>query len=105
LEVPAIDGHHVERVDQFGRPHERRLRKVYLVLSDHGVHTSWATLHEQLSTSHQVQTIVLPATDGQTLRIRKASTPKAIYREIYRTLQIPHEIMKPVRTWALTESR
>jgi transposase len=71
---------------------------------DQGVHTSWATLREQLST-HQVQTIVLPATNGQTLRIRKASTPEAIHREIYRTLQIPHEVMKPVKTWAPTESR
>ena len=71
---------------------------------DQGIHTSWATLRAQLST-HQVQTIVLPATNGQTLRIRKASTPEAIHREIYRTLQIPHEVMKPVRTWAPTESR
>ena len=43
--------------------------------------------------------------NGQTLRIRKASTPEAIHREIYRTLQIPHEVMKPVKTWAPTESR
>jgi transposase len=71
---------------------------------DHGVHTSWATLREQLST-HQVQTIVLPATNGQTLRIRKGSTPEAIHREIYHTLQIPQEVMKPVKTWAPTESR
>jgi transposase len=71
---------------------------------DQGVHTSWATLREQLST-HQVQTIVLPATNGQTLRIRKGSTPETIHREIYRTLQIPHEVMKPVKTWAPTESR
>jgi transposase len=71
---------------------------------DQSIHTSWATLRAQLST-HQVQTIVLPATNGQTLRIRKASTPEVIHREIYRTLQIPHEVMKPVRTWAPTESR
>ena len=71
---------------------------------DQGIHTSWATLREQLST-HQVQTIVLPATNGQTLRIRKASTPEAIHREIYRTLHIPPEIMKPVKTWTPTQSR
>lgn len=70
---------------------------------DQGVHTSWATLREQLST-HQVVTVVLPATDGQTLRIRKASTPEASHREIYRTLQIPHEVMKPVKTWEPPES-
>ena len=41
---------------------------------DQGRHTSWATLREQLST-HQVATVVLPAIDGRTLKIRKASTP------------------------------
>src|SRR6202795_2765748 len=70
---------------------------------DQGVHTSWATLREQLS-AHQVVTVVLPATNGQTLRIRKGSTPDAIHREIYRTLQIPSEVMKPVKTWAPTPS-
>jgi transposase len=70
---------------------------------DQGVHTSWATLREQLST-HQVVTVVLPATNGQTLRIRKGSTPEAIHREIYRVLKIPQEVMKPVKTWAPTPS-
>ena len=65
---------------------------------DQGRHTSWATLREQLST-HQVSTVVLPAIDGRILRLRKASTPDNIHREIYRVLQIPHEIMKPVKTW------
>ncbi len=70
---------------------------------DRGVHTSWATLREQLST-HHVLTVVLPATNGQTLRIRKTSTPDAIHREIYATLQIPSEVIKPVKTWAPTQS-
>ena len=65
---------------------------------DAGVHTSWATLREQLST-HQVMTVVLPTTNGRTLRIRKGSMPEAIHREIYRTLGIPHEVMTPVKTW------
>ena len=65
---------------------------------DQGVHTSWATLREQLST-HQVVTVVLPAANGQTLRLRTSSTPEAIHHEIYRTLQIPSEVMKPMRTW------
>jgi transposase len=68
---------------------------------DQGVHTSWATLREQLST-HQVVTVVLPTTTGQTLRLRKASTPEAMHREIYRILQIPHEVVKPVKTWVST---
>jgi hypothetical protein len=65
---------------------------------DHGVHTSWATLCEQLST-HQLLTVVLPATNGQTLRIRRASTPEPMHHEIYDTLHIPSEIIKPVKTW------
>jgi transposase len=65
---------------------------------DYGWHTSWATLREQLST-HQVATVILPAIDGRVLKIRKASTPDAVHREIYRVLQIPDEVMKPVKTW------
>ncbi len=65
---------------------------------DQGRHTSWATLREQLST-HQVATVVLPAIDGRILKIRKASTPDDVHREIYRVLQVPHEVMKPVKTW------
>jgi len=65
---------------------------------DQGRHTSWATLREQLST-HQVATVVLPTIDGRVLKIRKASTPDDVHREIYRVLQIPHEVMKPVKTW------
>ncbi len=65
---------------------------------DQGLHTSWATLREQLST-HQVATVVLPAIDGRILKIRKASTPDDVHREIYRVLQIPGDVMKPVKTW------
>ena len=65
---------------------------------DHGWHTSWATLREQLST-HQVATVVLPALDGRILKIRKASSPDEGHQEIYRVLQIPHDVMKPVKTW------
>jgi hypothetical protein len=31
--------------------------------------------------------------------IRKGTTPEPIHREIYATLQIPAEVMKPVKTW------
>jgi transposase len=65
---------------------------------DHGWHTSWATLREQLST-HQVATVVLPAIDDRILTIRKASTPDDVHREIYRVLQVPPEVMTPVKTW------
>lgn len=65
---------------------------------DDGVHTSWATLRDQLST-HQVATIVLPASNGDILKIRKGSTPDPIQKHIYRTLDIPEEVMEPIKTW------
>ena len=68
---------------------------------DHGVHTSWGTLREQLST-HQVVTVVLPATNGKTLRIRKGTTPEAVHQKIYQILGIPAEVMRPVTTWRPT---
>jgi len=65
---------------------------------DQGVHTSWATLREQLAT-HQVITVALPTSSGKLLKIRKGSTPEPIHREIYRTLRIPDEMMTPVKAW------
>ena len=65
---------------------------------DAGVHTSWWTLRQQLST-HQVVTVVLPTGDGRALKIRKGTTPEPAHRDIYSTLKIPTEVIKPVRTW------
>ena len=65
---------------------------------DAGIHTSCATLREELRT-HQVVTVVLPASNGDVLKIRKGSTPDPRHKAIYATLHIPAEVMKPVRTW------
>lgn len=65
---------------------------------DQGIHTSWATLRQQLST-HQIVTAVLPTTDGNLLKIRRATTPDPQQRLIYRVLAIPEEVMPPIRTW------
>ena len=65
---------------------------------DQGVHTSWWSLRQQLST-HQVVTVVLPTSDGKILKIGKATTPEPAHRQIYATLKIPGEVMKPVKTW------
>jgi len=35
------------------------------------------------------------------LKIRKATTPEPLHHEIYVTLRIPDEVMKPVKTWHL----
>jgi len=63
-----------------------------------GIHTSWWTIRQQLRT-HQVATIVLPTTDGRVLKIRKGTIPETEHRQIYATLRIPAEVMKPVKTW------
>lgn len=65
---------------------------------DQGIHTSWWSLRQALST-HQVATVVLPTQNGMVLRIRKGSTPEPQHRDIYRVLQIPSEVMRPVKTW------
>lgn len=62
------------------------------------IHTSWATLRDQLST-HQVVTVVLPTPDGQLLKIRKGTTPEKQHELIYDSLDIPHEVMAPVKIW------
>jgi transposase len=61
---------------------------------DQGTHTSWWSLRQQLST-HQIVTVVLPTNNGQTLKIRKGTTPEPTHRAIYETLGIPMEVMKP----------
>ncbi|MGH9338182.1 MAG: hypothetical protein ACRD1R_00970 [Acidobacteriota bacterium] len=65
---------------------------------DQGIHTSWWTLCRQLST-HKVVTVVLPICDAAVLKVRKATTPEALHRQIYSSLKIPAEIMRPVKTW------
>lgn len=67
-------------------------------LIDRGRHTSWATVRETLA-SHQVATVVLPTTTDGELRIRQDSVPEEQHKELYKLLEVPARIMKPVRTW------
>ncbi|MDH4188431.1 MAG: IS1634 family transposase [Nitrospira sp.] len=66
---------------------------------DAGIHTSWATLRDELTT-HQVVTVALPTESGGVLRIRKGTTPEASHRLIYETLQMPVGVMAPIKTWS-----
>jgi transposase len=61
---------------------------------DQGTHTSWWSLRQQLST-HQIVTVGLPTGNGQTVKIRKGTTPEPTHRAIYATLGIPMEVMTP----------
>jgi transposase len=63
-----------------------------------GVHTSWWTLRQHLST-HQVVTVVLHEANGnRVLKTRRATTPEPLHREIYATLRIPTEVIRPTQT-------
>jgi transposase len=68
-------------------------------LLDQGLHTSWATVRDTLKT-HQVCTIVLPTSSGQTLRIRKAATPEKEVAELYRFLRVPNQVIRPTSRWS-----
>jgi transposase len=75
------------------------LAAIEKTLVDQGRHTSWATVRDTLKT-HQVCTIILPTKSGQTLRIRKASTPEKDVAELYKLLRLPDQVIKPVSRWA-----
>ena len=64
---------------------------------DKGIHTSWGSIRQELST-HQVVTVVLPTADGRVLKIRKGGSPEPLHRKIYETLRVPLQVMKPIKT-------
>jgi transposase len=78
------------------------LTAIEKTLLDAGLHTSWATVREQLKT-HQVNTIVLPTEGGMELRIRKATVPEPIHEELYKQLRVAPEIMRPQQSLAPAE--
>jgi transposase len=67
-------------------------------LLDQGVHTSWATVRESLKT-HQVITIVLPASNGKILKIRRCTVPEPLHKKLYDLLDVPHRIISPRKWW------
>ncbi len=67
-------------------------------LSDEGIHTSWLTVKDTLKT-HQVATVILPTTSGEILKIRKGVKAEPKHLEIYKSLKISSEVMKPIKTW------
>ena len=62
---------------------------------EQGIHTSWESLRLQLST-HQVVTVRLPTTDGQSFTIRRDTRPERIHCDIYRVLRVPERILSPI---------
>jgi len=68
-------------------------------LLEQGIHTSWSTVREAVA-SHSVTTMVLPTDGGKVLQIRKGTTPEPDQWELYRLLNIPAEVMQPIKTWS-----
>jgi hypothetical protein len=68
-------------------------------LLNQGVHTSWATVRQTLA-NHEVATIILPTDRGKVLRIRKGMTPEPEHMELYRLLNVPSDVMHPIKTWS-----
>jgi transposase len=68
-------------------------------LLNQGVHTSWATVRQTLA-NHEAATIILPTDRGKFLRIRTGMTPEPEHLELYRLLNVPQEIMRPIKTWS-----
>jgi hypothetical protein len=68
-------------------------------LLNQGVHTSWATVRQTLA-NHEVATIILPTDRGKFLRIRKGMTPEPEHVELYRLLNVPPDVMHPIKTWS-----
>ena len=66
---------------------------------DQAIHTSWATLREQLHAPGGHRGAARAPT-ARPCGSGRDSAPEAIHHEIYRTLPIPSKMMKPVRTWA-----
>ncbi len=69
-------------------------------LKDKGVCSSWETVREVLTT-HQIVTVVLPTSNGKTLRIRRCTKPEPSHLDIYNALGLPTRVIKPVKTWSL----
>lgn len=65
---------------------------------DEAIHTSWETIRNQLA-SHQIVTVVLPASNGDVLKIRRPTKPEKIHSDIYRTLRLSESIIEPIKKW------
>jgi len=72
-------------------------------LLDQAIHTSWPSVRDALKT-HQVCTVVLPTNDGSALRIRKAATPEPDVADLYRSLGVSPQVIKPQHTWTQPNS-
>jgi transposase len=72
------------------------------MLRDGGSHDSWETVRKTLRT-HQVVTTTFPTKSGQSLKIRKSTTPEPTHTALYRMLKIPATVMTQRRWWVPTD--
>ncbi len=67
------------------------LHSIETTLRNQGEYRLWSTIRDVLRT-HQVNTIVLPATNGDVYEIRKPTVAEAEHEEIYRKLEIDPKV-------------
>lgn len=73
------------------------LHSIETTLHRHGEYRSWRTIRKPLRT-HQVTTVVLPASNGDVYEIRKPTVAEEQHREIYRKLEMDPEVNRYPRS-------
>jgi len=86
------DGHLFITVLAYHLLHTIRFR-----LRRDGIHLSWATIRDRLSTQVRITT-TMKRKDGKMIHIRKSSRAELFHEKIYDALKLPHQPGKTVKT-------
>ena len=73
------------------------LHSIRFKLRRQGIHLSWTTIREQLSTQVRITT-TMKRKDGKMIHIRKSSRAELFHKKIYDALKLPHQPGKTVKT-------
>ncbi|MDI6776525.1 MAG: IS1634 family transposase [Syntrophales bacterium] len=87
-----VDGHLFITVLAYHILHTIRFK-----LRQKGIHDSWKTLREGLSTHVRVTTL-LKRQDGRVIYIRKSSRPEAYHKKIYDALNLSYQVGRRIKT-------
>ncbi len=75
----------------------RLLRSIEYRLQQRGMHVSWSTIKRALAT-HAYATLIVPASNGNTYRIRKAGRPNPSQLDIYKKLNVNLQTLPSSKT-------
>jgi len=73
------------------------LHTIRFKLRRNGIHLSWATIRDQLSSQVRITT-TMKRKDGKMIHIRKSSRAELFHKKIYDALKLPHQPGKIVKT-------